>query len=74
MLAAIKGCRTVVFNLIMLLLGMIALLAPETANDLPDATAVHALLDNAEALILALTTIGNLALRAFTDTKIFKKE
>jgi hypothetical protein len=71
----LKGYRTIVFNLIMMVIAALAmLLTPEQAAQLPDATAVNVALDHLDALLVFALGVGNLVLRRFTTTPIGKPE
>ena len=67
----IKGFKTIAFNVIMTVLMGIALWVPEA--ELPDASAVQKALAAAEEALVGIWGIGNLALRAVTNSPIFKK-
>jgi len=67
-----KGYRTIIFNVIMAALAAIRILAPESV--LPSDIDVNAALEAVDAALAAVLVIGNLILRAFTDSKIGKKE
>jgi len=67
-----KGYKTIVFNVIMAALAALRILAPESV--LPSDVDVNAALDAVDAALAAVLVIGNLILRAFTSTKIGKKE
>jgi len=66
-----KGYKTVAFNVIMTALMVISLWSP--GSDLPDAGTINKLLGDLEGVITAVWGIGNVVLRAVTDTPIFKK-
>ena len=67
-----KGWKTVTFNVIMSALMVMSLMNPEA--DTYDAEQVRTMIENAEPFIVAAWGIGNILLRAITDTPIFKKE
>lgn len=69
--AVLKGYRTVIFNVVMAALLVIRGVFPEA--ELPDETAVNALIDGILGSVEAITIIGNLILRAFTTTPIGQK-
>lgn len=66
-----KGYRTVAFNIIMTALMAFALWSP--GAELPDAGTIDKLLGDAEGLFTAAWALGNMVLRAITDTPMFKK-
>jgi hypothetical protein len=65
-----KGYKTVAFNLIMTVLMMISLWLPEA--DLPEANVISQMLEGAEATLTTIWGVGNMILRAITDSPIFK--
>lgn len=67
---AMKGYRTVAFNVIMTVLMGISLWSP--GSELPDAGMVDKLLGDAEGVFTAIWGAGNLVLRAVTNTAVFK--
>jgi hypothetical protein len=67
-----KGYRTIIFNVIMAGLAALRILSPESI--LPSDVDVNAALTAVDEAIAAVLVIGNLILRAFTDSKIGKKE
>jgi len=69
-LTKLKGWKTVAFNLIMPLMLLLAAYSP--GQELPDGEQIQHGLDTTEAAITAIWTIGNLVLRAFSNTTIFK--
>jgi len=69
---SLKGFKTIAFNLIMTLTMVYQMWQPDV--ELPDAEQVTGAIDSAEAAITAIWAIGNMWLRAITDSPIFKKE
>lgn len=67
-----KGYRTIIFNIVMTISMGLALWMPEAET--PDAETVNTALDNVEAAITAVWGIGNMILRAITNTPMFNKE
>lgn len=72
MLELIKGYKTIAFNTVMTIVMLVRVLSPE--SELPDAASVQAGIDSIDATLTALWGIGNMVLRAITDSPIFKKE
>lgn len=72
MLTTLQGYRTLVFNAIMA--GLLIMRAVYPEAELPDDKAISAVLDLLYNSVEALTVVGNVILRAFTTTPIFKKE
>jgi hypothetical protein len=68
----LKGYRTVIFNIIMTLVMFWQVQQPDV--ELPTADHVNQSLDAVEAVVTVLWGIGNLFLRAWTDSPIFEKE
>ena len=68
----LKGYKTIAFNVIMSLVTVIALF--NQGAELPDAETVRGGLDAVDTAIAAVWGIGNIILRAVTDTPVFKKE
>ncbi len=68
---ALKGYKTIIFNVLMSLTMVIRLWKPEV--ELPEATAVSGALDSLDAALSAIWGVGNIWLRAVTDTKILSK-
>ena len=68
---ALKGFKTIAFNVIMLVVMGVRLINPEA--ELPDEAAVEATALSLDAGLTALWGIGNVILRAITDSPIFKK-
>jgi hypothetical protein len=67
-----KGYRTIIFNVAMALIVIVKAIFPDA--EVPDGATVDSALAATEQVILAVTLIGNLILRAFTTTPIFKKD
>lgn len=67
-----KGYKTVIFNLVMLLIAISKALNPDAET--PDATAVSTGVDQFLLGLSAVWTIGALLIRAFTHSPIFKRE
>jgi hypothetical protein len=72
MIETIKGYRTVIFNIIMTVLMFVQLWAPEA--DLPTGPEVTEGLIQLETALAFIWGLGNIILRAITNTPIFKKE
>jgi len=68
----LKGYKTVAFNVVMSLITILTMFNP--GSELPDAETVQGGIDAVEAAVVAVWTVGNLILRAVTDSPIFKKE
>jgi hypothetical protein len=71
MLESLKGYRTVLFNLLMTVIMVLSLWKPGEAW--PGAEAINSFLDSFEVAFAFLWGLGNMILRAVTDTPIFKK-
>lgn len=67
-----KGYRTIIFNLIMAAIAALRVVSPESV--LPSDADVNTALTVIDSALTAVTVIGNLILRAITNTKIGKKE
>jgi len=67
-----KGYKTVAFNVLMSLVTIITMFNP--GSELPDAETVQGGINAVEAAVVAVWTVGNLILRAVTDSPIFKKD
>lgn len=67
-----KGFRTVIFNIVMVIVMVIKAVYPE--SELPDEETVASTVDAVEVAIGMVWSTGNLILRAVTDSPIFKKE
>ena len=72
MLTNLKGYRTIIFNLMMTLFMIISIWNP--AAELPNQQDVMVGFDQVEAAIAFIWGLGNMILRAITDTPIFTKE
>ena len=68
---ALKGFKTIAFNLLMLVIMGARVINPEA--ELPDEATVEATVLSLNAGLTALWGIGNIILRAATDSPIFKK-
>jgi hypothetical protein len=68
----IKGWKTVAFNVIMGAIAFIHALNPTA--ELPNHEMVQAVFTNADTLIMGVMAVGNLILRAFTTTPVFKAQ
>ena len=68
----LKGYRTIIFNVIMTLFMFINLWSPST--ELPSGEDVKSAIENLDLAIAFFWGLGNVILRAITDTAIFKKE
>lgn len=68
----LKGYRTVIFNIIMTAVMTMKMWMPE--SDLPDADSINHAIDGLDAAITLIWGVGNILLRAVTNTPVFKKE
>lgn len=68
----LKGYKTVGFNIVMAIVAVVVILSPET--EAPSAEDVQGAIDAVEAAVVAVWSVGNVVLRAITNTSIFKKE
>ena len=68
----LKGYRTIIFNVIMTAFMLINVWSPST--ELPSGEDVKGALDNLDLALAFFWGLGNIILRAITDTPIFKKE
>ena len=68
----LKGYRTIIFNVIMTVFMLINVWSPDT--ELPSGEDVKGALDNLDLALAFFWGLGNIILRAITDTPIFKKE
>jgi hypothetical protein len=69
----LKGWKTISFNVLMgaiLLLNQFSLFG---TDPVPSADQVHAGLDSVEQGVAALLVVGNMILRAITNTTVLKK-
>ena len=69
---SLKGFKTIAFNVVMTIVMAVRVLSPE--SELPDDAAVQAAVNAVDAAITAAWGIGNIILRAITDSPIFSKE
>lgn len=69
-----KGWKTVTFNAVMTIVMVLSLWNPGEAENLPSKDEVQGLLDQADALLAGLWGVGNVILRAMTNTSIFRRE
>ena len=67
-----KGFKTVAFNVVMAIVAALTILVPEQAAELPTGEVVTETIDLVEAGVVALWTVGNIILRAITNSPIFK--
>jgi hypothetical protein len=67
-----KGYKTIAFNLLMAVIAVLSALNPEA--ELPSSEDVQSGVDAVSAAVAAVWGLGNILLRAITDTPIFKKE
>lgn len=67
----LKGYKTVIFNLIMLIIAALRIMSPESV--LPSDVDVNQWLNGLDALLVLTITLGNMILRAITDSSVFKK-
>lgn len=68
----LKGYKTIIFNVVMGLVMILRALSPE--SELPDAENVEDTIDSLDAALTAVWGVGNIILRAITDSPIFKQE
>ena len=68
---ALKGFKTIAFNILMLVIMGVRVINPEA--ELPDEAAVEASVVSLDAGLTALWGTVNIILRAVTDSPIFKK-
>lgn len=66
------GYKTIIFNLVMALMAVVAKLYPELI--LPSEEDITTILNAIEAIWGSVLIVGNIILRFKTSTKIFKKE
>lgn len=71
MLETVKGYKTVAFNVIVGLLLVWRAVRP--ADEIPSSEQVSALLDSLYASLDAILVVGNMVLRAVTNTAIGRK-
>lgn len=67
-----KGYKTIAFNVIMAVITVLALFNP--GAELPTGETVSESLDAVFAAISSVTVVGNMILRAVTNSPVFKKE
>jgi hypothetical protein len=67
-----KGWKTVLFNAVMVVIALVTTLNPDAEK--PDAAAVQGAIDTGEAAFATIWGVGNVILRALTNSPIFKKE
>ena len=65
-----KGYKTIIFNLVMTGLMVLKMMSPET--EIPGEDEISAGIDLVDGAITFVWGIGNLFLRAITDTPVFK--
>jgi hypothetical protein len=68
----LKGYRTIIFNVIMSAFMLISLWSPST--ELPSGEEVKGALEQLDLALAFFWGLGNIILRAITDTPIFKKD
>lgn len=71
MLETVKGYKTIAFNVIVGLLLVWRAVRP--ADEIPSSEQVSALLDSLYASLDAILVVGNLVLRAMTNTSVGRK-
>ncbi len=71
MLETVKGYKTVVFNVLMGLIMVWKAVSPE--SELPAPEAISGLLDSLYASLDSILVVGNIVLRAVTNTAIGRK-
>lgn len=71
MLEQLKGYRTIVFNLIMTIVMVLAMWSP--GESWPTQPEVNAFLDSLEIVLTFVWGLGNIVLRAITNTPIFMR-
>lgn len=67
-----KGYRTIAFNVLMALIAILTALYPQAI--FPEAVAVEEIIEVVFAAVAGVTGIGNVLLRAVTNTPVGKKE
>lgn len=67
----VKGYRTIIFNGIMTVIAVVALLNP--GSELPDAAQVNEIVEGFAVWFALAWGAGNAILRAITNSPIFKK-
>lgn len=68
-----KGYRTLAFNALMFVVGLLVTLGVLDTNTAPGADAVNGLLDHLDGIILIGAPIVNAVLRFVTSTKVGEK-
>lgn len=68
----LKGYKTVIFNALMMILMIAKQMYPET--EIPDEEKIKGAIDMLDLIITSVWGIGNFALRAKTNSPIFKKD
>ena len=71
MLELVKGYKTVVFNVLIGLLMVWKAVSPE--SELPTPDMLNGLLDSLYASLEAILVVGNIVLRAVTNTAVGRK-
>lgn len=71
MLELVKGYKTVIFNVLLGLLMVWKAVSPE--SELPTPELLNGLLDTLYASLEAILVVGNIVLRAVTDTAVGRK-
>ena len=74
MLESIKGWKTILFNIIMTVVMLISVWGGFGDAPAPTGEDIQSAIDQLDAAIAAIWGIGNLILRAITNTSIFKRE
>ena len=69
---AMKGFKTIAFNVVMGAIVLVRILNPEA--ELPTDVDVEAAVSTLDAAIATVWSFGNMFLRAVTDSPIFRKE
>ena len=67
-----KGYKTIIFNTLMTVVAVVKALNPDT--EAPSAEDLQAAVDSVDAAIAAVWGIGNVILRAITNSPIFNKD
>ena len=70
----LKGWRTIAFNGVMTLIMILSLWSPEEAGNFPGVEQINEALNEAEKLVATIWGMGNVVLRAITNTPLGKKE
>lgn len=69
---ALQGWKTLGFNVIMVIIALTKAVNPDA--EVPGEEAVKGVIANSDAAIMAIAAVGNIILRAFTSSAIFKKK